>query len=295
MKTAIRASVQRSLDHRSVLHRAERWAVRHRLAPTGLWYFTELDGRFVITTPAGATVVYEATRDDLTAPSLYWRGYMGDERDEVAVMSRLCRDARHFADVGAYVGFYSLVVAKENPDLRVTAFEPVAANFERLLANAALNGLGDQIEALNVAAAATAGLAPLGVSAVERMPVGGRLSSSVVANEAGLAFVDVMTTTVDAALADEPVDVMKIDVEGAEGDVIVGATETLERMHPTLVMECWHGTDVTTYEPRLRDLGYRFWRFMPEGLTPATHLGEPGQWSNYLCVARPEIAHDLGL
>jgi FkbM family methyltransferase len=56
------------------------------------------------------------------------------------VLSRL-PEGGVFLDVGAYFGWYSLVVARERRNTRVLAFEPVPASWARLEENRRRNGL----------------------------------------------------------------------------------------------------------------------------------------------------------
>jgi FkbM family methyltransferase len=293
VKRLIRASVQTSLDRRSLLHRAERWASRHGLLPIGLWYFSRIDGRFPVATPGGATVVYEAVKDDLIAPWLYWRGWIMGERAELQLFSQLVGEAKHVVDVGAYTGYYTLVAAAENPALRVTAFEPVPANYERLMANLVANGSYDRVEALCAAVSSTSELVRLGMPPEERMPSSGRLKSSVISQEPSLVYIDVPTVTLDKVLAGVDVDVVKVDVEGAEGDVVAGAAGVLSRCAPTLLMECFPSPKTNAADPLLRELGYSFFRILPDGPMRVDRLGKPGLWSNYLCVARPQVVSML--
>ena len=235
-------------------------------------------------------MVYEAVKDDLVAPWLYWRGYLMDERAELQLFSELIGDAKHVVDVGSYTGYYTLVAAAENPALRVTAFEPVPTNYERLMANLAANGFHDRVVALRLAVSSTSELLRLGMPPEERMPSSGRLPSSVIGLEPGLAYIDVPTVTLDDALAGVDVDVVKVDVEGAEGDVVDGAADVLSRCAPTLLMECFPSLETNAADPLLRELGYSFFRILPDGPMRVDRLGDPGPWSNYLCVARPQVA-----
>jgi hypothetical protein len=73
----------------------------------------------------------------------------------------------------------------------------------------------------------------------------------------------VYATTLDD-IAPGRVDVMKIDVEGAEFRVLEGARKTLERDHPVIVMEfsCEMSQRVCRLDPvealqRVLDVGYR--------------------------------------
>ena len=89
----------------------------------------------------------------------------------------------------------------------------------------------------------------------------------------------VVTATADALLADESVDYIKYDVEGAEAAALRGSAETIKRCHPRLKVACYHRSeDLFTLPLLLRDLApaYRFY------LTRADSL--PAWDIDLLCV-----------
>ena len=71
------------------------------------------------------------------------------EMDVVRVLSARLAKGRHFVDIGANEGYFSLLAASLGA--RVTAFEPVARNVELLLASACLNEFHDNIVVYDVA------------------------------------------------------------------------------------------------------------------------------------------------
>lgn len=56
-------------------------------------------------------------------------------------------------DVGAHIGMVTIGLLKDNPNLRVLAVEPIAANVALLLENAALNDVSERVTVLEGAAA----------------------------------------------------------------------------------------------------------------------------------------------
>jgi FkbM family methyltransferase len=144
--------------------------------------------------------------------------------DEGRMMRRLLssvRQADTFFDVGANIGTVTLPVAVSGR-AECLAFEPEAGNAARLAENAALNGLVNVtvIEAAMWSAAGTVGLRGRG-------PVGAGTHKVVDADVAAAASVP--ATTIDAfGEQGRPPDVLKLDVEGAELEVLRGATATLE-------------------------------------------------------------------
>jgi FkbM family methyltransferase len=143
-------------------------------------------------------------------------------------------------DVGANIGLYSLGLSSLAPRGRVFAFEPSPGSAEFLSANLRTN------EAENVEVFAAALADHEGTISFHDVPFftagsftaeeGSWLGSDAV----GSTLVEVPCTTLDAFVKEhavERVDVVKIDVEGAELAVLEGGTATLAAHRPTVVME----------------------------------------------------------
>ena len=129
-------------------------------------------------------------------------------------------------DIGAHVGYYTLLAAKlSGPKGRVYAFEPDKDNHALLLKNIGLNGY-DNVVAAQIAMSDRVGNSTLYLTALDS----GRHSMYHHGlPERGEATVE--TTTVDSFLESEgwpSVDLIKIDVEGAEPAVLDGMTRMLE-------------------------------------------------------------------
>ncbi len=136
-------------------------------------------------------------------------------------------------DVGANVGFFSLLGARLVGSAgHVVAWEPVP-EVAALAREAALrSGLGVEVRAEAVGAAAGR----------EQLLVATDASWSHLASRGhaeDTRSVEVAVTTLDAELAagTRAPDVIKLDVEGSEGDVLRGARELLSTRAPTLVIE----------------------------------------------------------
>ena len=156
---------------------------------------------------------------------------------EIAVRRTLIQlSGKSFWDVGANTGYYTLMLAK-NFD-RVTAFEPdptSAVILERKIARHHLTN----IRVVPVALADSRGTSRLYIhSRIRKGSIGS--SNTLMATppdaRAGVAesnrpattqSVEVETDTVDDRLGTETVDLMKIDVEGAEFLVLKGARSAL--------------------------------------------------------------------
>jgi FkbM family methyltransferase len=158
------------------------------------------------------------------------------ERPLQSALARELRAGATFFDIGANVGFITLLAARlVGPTGRVVAFEPVPANAAAVRENLALNGI-DWVEVHETAVARSAGRASLIVSDVSAFS---RLASINVPTGARES-IEVAVNSIDEFVANgarTAPDVVKIDVEGAELEVIEGMRETLAEHHPVLLCE----------------------------------------------------------
>ncbi len=138
-------------------------------------------------------------------------------------------------DVGAHIGYFATVFADAvGPDGAVFAFEPDPDNFRLLERNRSLNGFA-QISCRQVAVSDRVTKSMLHKSAAN---LGG---SSLVKSSLHRSEIPVRTAPLDQLLEREtrPLDLIKIDVEGAELDVLKGMIGLLGRQSvpPAIVME----------------------------------------------------------
>ncbi len=169
-------------------------------------------------------------------------------------LSSCLRPGDTLVDIGAHIGLMSLVGAREvGPAGRVYAFEPEPGSAEKLRRNASLNGF-DHLEVIEKAAWSSRGNGSLAV------PVGSPEHALVVEpGDHGSADPPwrVELAPLDELVADgtvAPPSVVKIDVQGAEAEVIRGMHDTLKRHRPLVICEL-HGTGATV-RPLLHELGY---------------------------------------
>ena len=140
-----------------------------------------------------------------------------------------------FYDIGSNVGFFTLIGARlVGREGSVHAFEALAGCARALRRNVARNDFAN-VTVHECAVGAHVGDVPLMVS---RHPGGATISvADRPHNE--VRTVTVHVTTLDAVVAaGAPMpDLVKIDVEGAELDVLRGAGDVLQRARPTVIYE----------------------------------------------------------
>lgn len=169
-------------------------------------------------------------------------------------MIRSVRPGSVFYDVGANIGYFTLVGARMvGPQGRVIAFDPVPVCAEAVARNIALNAL-DQAEIRAVAVGDHRGRARLQV--VEE--ASWSCLSATGAHDDTLQEIDVEMVTLDELVAGgeiPPPDVLKIDTEGAEIMVLEGMRETLARHGPKVICEL-HDTNAA-FSALMDEIGYR--------------------------------------
>ena len=129
----------------------------------------------------------------------------------------LARRGGLLVDVGANYGYFSLLWAARRNQNRVIAFEASPRNLSALRENVVRNGLDGRIEIRGLAIGREGGILPFTLGPEEQTGWGG------LSLQPGRT-VEVEVTTLDQALASvERIDVLKIDVEGADTWVLMGA------------------------------------------------------------------------
>jgi FkbM family methyltransferase len=159
-------------------------------------------------------------------------------------------------DVGAHYGRYTLIAAKRiGPKGKVIAIEADPKNFEMLNKNIKLNELSkENVIALNYAASSIKSTVKLSIPDKKQ---GQTIYSSIISSRAPTEkFIEVNANTLDNLLHEnkipvEQVNWIKIDVEGAELEVLKGATNILSKSKDISLLIEIHNIEngKTLYEP----------------------------------------------
>ena len=158
----------------------------------------------------------------------------GESVDEMASFLSLASSARVLFDIGAAKGLFSEIFCLTDPARRAVAFEPSAALADSAAALIAVNGCESRINLRRCAVGAEAG------RHTARLYAWGYVGIDVPEGvDDGGTAVDVEMTSVDREvelLGLEP-DLLKIDVEGYEYEVLVGAKRLLHERKPPICLE----------------------------------------------------------
>lgn len=136
-------------------------------------------------------------------------------------------------DVGAHVGYYTILAAKANPDATIWALEPEPYNFSLLCRNIRMNRCSN-VRPLKKAAHSNSGTGRLYLD-THATRGWGRHSTRAPTGERTPRPAPVHNVALDELLENDTVQVVKIDVEGAEPYVVGGMEKTL-RASPEVVV-----------------------------------------------------------
>jgi len=228
-------------------------------------------------------------RHDLISDTIS-RGEFWDPHLEPVIRKAAARGGTAI-DAGAYFGFISVQLAKAFP--RVISFEPQREIFQNLNTNLMLNSCHNA-STYNMGLYSKSGslsLASPDLQDIDIPKANGDVDYDTCPNAAAVAFEfaetavqgaasGIAATTIDSLGLDD-VSFIKIDCQGADYHVLLGASETIRRSKPVIVFESEHyleqGRSITRedYERLLSDLGYT--------MTVISDKGE-GKQVDYLAV-----------
>ena len=156
-------------------------------------------------------------------------------------------------DIGANIGFFSLIAARlGGPAGDVYSFEPVSENAMAVQRNARLNVL-DRVHVFEIALGSYTGSAEL---ILTEWDGGSTLSTSAVEPSDAISRRTVGVAALDELARTEKLrspDFIKIDVEGAELEVLRGMSGILARARPILLYELDDG-DKASFDRRWKEL-----------------------------------------
>jgi FkbM family methyltransferase len=183
-----------------------------------------------------------------------------------------------FYDIGANVGFFTIVAAKLVGSLgKVYAFEPEAENIATLRHNAQINQF-THVSAIAKAVSRTTGQAEFLLANYS----GGHTLATVGSRADARDVISIDVVSIDDLLSQNEIEsptFVKIDVEGAEIDVLYGMTQTIKEYQPIILYEV---------DDRNKEI------MLSKREEIASFLRECGYEIKYLADAYPKISWNVG-
>ncbi len=272
------------LSAKVIAPRKPHWLLRQMAA--------DLNCRIAVDTRLGNGMKIRVVWTDVIGYSIAVDGYY--DVPIVRVIQDLLKPGMTFIDVGAHVGQYSLLasglVGREGT---VHSFEPEPETFALLQHNIRINGL-QNVHLIRCALAKSSKDVELYVARPDNI---GQTSLRQPNNFSGVR-VKVQCRTLDDYAEEHGIDrihLIKIDVEGAELDVLLGARGILSRNpKPHIIIEFWeeflqaYGSSCAQVAEFLQNSGYNLFWIGEKGLTPYLPL-KNAELFNVLGVPRAAI------
>jgi FkbM family methyltransferase len=195
---------------------------------------------------------------DLKSEKRFWLGMYEDDLQEA--FRNYVHEGMVAYDVGANIGFTTLLLTQAvGPMGQVIAFEPLPINARRLRENITLNQLEKKVHVVEKAISDTDAIVSFLAYQWSGM---GHLQGVRDTNSHPLEIVDVVATTLDDFVyskGNPQPDFIKIDVEGAEANVLRGAQRLIAEVKPLMILELHSSQAAEEVREILSGMGYRMY------------------------------------
>jgi FkbM family methyltransferase len=206
--------------------------------------------------------LFEAWAGDLITSQL--RDFSAHTRNELAMLRHFVRPGDSVLDIGAHIGTFAIPFAHfVGAEGRVVAFEANPENLTLLRTNIALNAFGDRIEAHQ--GVVTSRREPCVMRAGQEGNSGTCFFEPARAGEPGHAVIH-LDEWLERGPGPQRFDLVKVDVEGAEMDVLRSCARHTDVHRPALYLEinlaalAVFGASAPDIDEHLRRHGYRLFR-----------------------------------
>lgn len=181
---------------------------------------------------------YKMVRTAISEPHV--AGMLANDQIAGQLIVGLCPPGGVFLDIGAHIGSVSAEVLRHQRDATVHAFEAIPAKAEKIIQ------AFPKVRMHTCALAGEKGAADFFIH-----PTESGYSSLRGDDTSGMQRIQVELRKLDDEISDGPVDAIKIDVEGAELDVLQGGQELLRRTQPVIMFESGPAADDAEQERRV--------------------------------------------
>jgi FkbM family methyltransferase len=221
-------------------------------------------GKISVELLEGEQMILDGKIGDGIARLAFWSGFRGFEPETARIFYRLAKKSKVVFDIGANIGYYTLLAAISNKEAQVFAFEPVPRIYEYLNHNIELNRLSNVITSSmavtnfdgNITLYIPAGDVPLSASTLKCFREA----------EEGLKVPAITLDTFVNENNISKVDLLKIDTEATEHLVLGGGRNTIIKDEPMIICEVLRGKTENLLQEFLSTLGYKYYWITDRGL-----------------------------
>jgi FkbM family methyltransferase len=261
-------------------------------------YFA-IDGTINVKLTEGKNLLFTANPTSNLLRVLFWQGIEGFEFNEYKVFTELAKESKCFFDIGANIGYYSIVAKKFNENIIVHGFEPLPGARKYFQKNIKLNNFED-ITIQQIALCDKIGEAefysninPRFKHLEDHLFGDSSLDINATGNFQRIKFI-VKTDTLDNYITtnlapDQKIDLIKMDTEGTENLVLKGAHNVLLNHQPIIMCEIIKGFIEKEMEVILKKYNYSFYKVKPNGLEFSLNLVSENGKTDYFLVPESKL------
>ena len=252
-------------------------------------YHFPVTGKFSLNLPGGKTLILNSNPTCYIAKVLFWQGYKGFEYGQFKIFIELVQTSDVFLDVGANIGYYSLLASAYNPQISVYAFEPLPNAVKYIEMNVADNGFSKLIVE-QVALSDEDGEATFFVSrnpkfsfVPDQLTSTGSLDQNQGSRTSLIDEIRVTTMRLDSWVEKNSIsriDLLKLDTEATEHIVLAGAHNVLAEHRPLIFCEVLPGRIEDELNSIFSEFGYLRFRIGRGGLEEVSQLRHDQSDSN---------------
>jgi FkbM family methyltransferase len=236
---------------------------RIKISPSGILKVNNNEGK---------TLKIKTNQTNYLTRLIFWEGgYYRFEYTDIFI--NLIKKVNSFYDIGANIGYYSLIAAMENKDIKVVGFEPATGPLYYFSENIRINNFKN-IKVEPIALSHQEGeieffeIKNKKYKYLEHNLAGEGNAGS---NTTGRNFVriKVKTTTLDNYVKMnnmENLDLIKMDTEGTENLILEKSGRVLKEMKPIIICETLFNTIEPELEKIMKSFGYEFYNHTETGL-----------------------------
>lgn len=201
---------------------------------------------------------------------LFWNG--SNNYEYTSVFTKLIMKVNTFVDIGANLGYYSILGAKLNQQLRINAFEPSVGLMNYLKENVNINGVENRINLHLLALSDQKGEIDFFEKRNNKYPNISNLSGEH--NIGTKQNFKSITTKIQSQTLDDfvqekditSIDLIKVDTEGCEDVILKASKNTINELKPIIICETLFNVIENELEAIMLEHGYEFYNFMGNGL-----------------------------
>ncbi|MDT0651686.1 FkbM family methyltransferase [Autumnicola edwardsiae] len=201
---------------------------------------------------------------------LFWKGSQNYEYTPIFI--KLIQKVNNFFDIGSSIGYFSILGANVNKNLKVEAFEPSTGSMIYLSENVKINYLSDRINVNYLALSDKTGQIDFCEIRNRKYPTIYNLSGEHnIGTKPNLKSIitKINSDTLDSFVLKKKItniDLMKLDTEGCEDLVLKNGSLTIGKFKPIIICEILFDRIESQLEKVMLEHQYEFYNHIGNGL-----------------------------